>query len=445
MMPADAAVDAVGNRTRRFRRIPLRGGRARRWWAANWPRLRYPALIAGLMLGLWAIGLVLGVEFLPLGRGKWHHGPSLADHLLAWDGLWYLDIAQHGYMWNPAVGRLLQHYENPAFYPLYPLIERVIMDITGSSAAALIVLPGIVFGVASVFAFHRLVLRLLPERSARCATMVYAFWPASVYCMMGYPTGLISLFVIAAFGAYIEGRFWRAALWCGIGAAATPTMQFVAIGLCLDQGIRWLQRRAPVRDIPRLIGFGLLSISGLLAFIAYQAIALHDPLVFLKAQDAWGLPPPLPERLWRLIDPFWYSSKLHEAAWKWESIYRNWGGPGETLRMILRVFTNTEQWTLNIISLALGAIGILAAFRYVRVRALPLAGLLGLLGYLWFIATTDQNLASTPRLIYPALMLFAGLGVLLSRWRLAAFGVAGLLSVLTVLNAAFAAADYFLI
>jgi hypothetical protein len=438
MMP-DAALDAVDEPTRRLRGTPSR------WWVAYWSRLRLPALIAGLMLGLWAIGLFLGLEFLPIGLGKWRHGPGLADHLLAWDGLWYFDIARHGYVWNPAVGRLPRHFENPAFYPLYPLMERAMMDITGSAASALIVLPGIIFGVAAVFAFHRLALRLLPARGAKYATMFYALWPASVYCMMGYPTGLISLFVIGAFGAYIEGRFWRAALWCGIAAAATPTMQFIAFALCLDQGMGWLRRRAPAREIPRLIGFGLLSVSGLLAFVAYQAIVLHDPLVFLKAQDAWGLPPPLRERLWRLINPLWYLKELHQEAWKWESIYKNWGRPSLDMHEVLRVFVSTEQWTLNLISLTLAAIGVLAAFRYVRVRALPLAGLIGLIGYLWFIATTDQNLASTPRLIYPALMLFAGLGALLSRSRLAVFGVAGLLSLLTVLNAAFGVANYYFI
>ncbi len=425
---------------------------------------RFPFTVSLAMLALWAIGLALGASFLPLGRGKWHHGwvppdamihgvaahsaavhATLADHLLAWDGLWYFDIAKHGYVWNPALGVLPKHFENPAFYPLYPLIERVIMDITGSSAPWIILLPGIVFGVASVFAFHHLAMRVIPARRAQWATVLFAFWPASVYCMMGYPTGLINLFVIAALGAYIDGRFWRAALWCGIGAAAAPTVQFAAVGLCLDQGLRWLNQRAPLAEIPRLIGFGLLSISGLIAFILYQFITLHDPLVFLKAQNAWGIPPPVHERLARLVNPLWYWRNVQRALWALESLYRRWNSPSETLNAVYGTLESSEQWLLNALSLALAATGIFAAFRYIRWRALPLAALAGLLGYLWFITTTKQNITSAPRLIYPALVMFMGLAAVASRSRTMIFALAGLLSVLTVLNAAFAAANYFLI
>ena len=426
---------------------------------------RFPLGVSLAMLALWAIGIALGVAFLPLGKGKWHngwvppdsaahgaaahglsvHGRTLADHLLSWDGLWYLDIARHGYVWNPSLGVLLKHYENPAFYPLYPLIERVIIDITGSSTPWLILLPGIIFGVASVFAFHHLALRVIPGRRARWATLLFAFWPASVYCMMGYPVGLINLFVIAAFGAYIEGRLWRAALWCGIGAAAAPTVQFAAMGLCLDQGLRWLARRAPIRDIPRLIGFGIVSISGLIAFVLYQAVMLHDPFVFLKAQGAWGVPPPLRQHLLRLIDPLWYWKDVHKGLWAVESVHRRLSDPRETVNVILGTIERSEQRLLNGLTLVLAVAGVIAAFRYVRPLALPFAALAGVLGYLWFIATMDHNLISTPRLIYPALALFMGLAALAIRSRFVLYGLAGLLSVLTVLNAAFAASNYFLI
>jgi hypothetical protein len=421
---------------------------------------RFPFGISLAMLGLWAIGAALGAAFLPLGGGKWHHGPilhgvtgngatvhgaTLADHLLAWDGLWYFDIAKRGYVWNPILGVLPKHFENPAFYPLYPLIERAVMDITGSSAPWIILLPGIIFGVASVFAFHKLAMRVIPGKRAQWATALFAFWPASVYCMMGYPTGLINFFVVAALGAYLEGRFWRAALWCGIGAAAAPTVQFAAVGLCLDQGLLWLARRGPLRDIPRLIGFGILSISGLIVFILYQAVTLHDPFVFLKAQDAWGIPPPVRQRLVRLIDPLWYWRNVQRALWAIESLYKRWNSPGETIQAICGTLESSEQWLLNAFSLVLAAAGVLAAFRYIRARALPLAALAGLVGYLWFITTTKQNITSAPRLIYPALVLFMGLAVLAVRSRLAIAGLTGIFALLTVLNAAFAIANYFLI
>jgi hypothetical protein len=400
-------------------------GITRSWRSLNWRQWREPASATLIMLALWAVGIAFGVNFLP--PGYWNHGTTVAGHLLSWDGLWYQDIARHGYHWDPRLGILLKHYENIAFYPLHPVIERLIMAITQSRAPAVLVLPGIGFGIASIFTFHRLVRALLPPETARRATMLYAIWPASIFYAMGYPTGLINLCAIAALAAYVERRYWRAFLWCGIGTAAAPTIVFVAAGLCLDQGIRWLRARLPLRDIPRLVGFGIVSVSGMILFMLYQLYAFHDAFAFIKAQAAWGAAPPLDVRVVRLVDPSWYLHMLGHADWLHSHYQYN------------------EQLALNAFSLLVAAFGIAAAFRVIRPLALPLAGLAGLIGYLWFIVTTDQNIASTPRLLFPAVMLFAGLAALTARSRLAYAALFAALSVLTVLNATFAVTNYFLI
>ena len=430
------------------------------------PAWLVPAFAVSIMLALWLTGMVLGHVFLP--PGTFYHGKTLPAHLLSWDGIWYLNVARNGYLWNPLIGELPGRYQNIDFYPLYPIIEWVIMHIAHSRAPALILAPGILFGAASVFAFHRLALVLLTRDAAFRATMFYAVWPATIYFAMGYPTGLINLCAIASLGAYAEKRFWRAAFWAGLGTAAAPTMVFLAAGLCLGQGIDWLRGSRQPRDIPRLIGFGLLSVFGLIGFIAYQIFSFRDPFAFIQAQDAWGTPPPFNVRLARFVNPSWYlqapgnaAADLHHIvnllrSGEWRSggsragIWRssNWpmgGRAGGGAGWLWGRFNYAEQSLLNGISLLASIIGIAAAFRFVRPLALPLAGLIGLLGFLWFIATTDQNITAAPRLIFPALMLFAGLGVLAARYRIAFLGLFCIFSILTIVNAAFAAKGYFLI
>ncbi len=85
----------------------------------------------------------------------------------------------------------------------------------------------------------------------------------------------------------MTARF-RAALWCGVGSAIAPTMVFIAAALCLHGAFKWVTEKAKPREIPKFIAFGLLSVSGLLAFMVYMFFNFHDAFVFIKAQDAWG-------------------------------------------------------------------------------------------------------------------------------------------------------------
>jgi hypothetical protein len=185
----------------------------------------------------------------------------------------------------------LGHFQNVAFFPLYPLIESLIIKISGSFNPLLLIFPGLLFGLWSNVAFNRLATILLPGRTAFWATVFFIFWPASCFLLMGYQTGLINLCAIACLHNYIEGRRFRASLWCGLGTAAAPTMVFIALALCSHISFKWLKARMPVNEIPKMILFGLLSVSGLILFMVYLQFEFHDAFAFMKAQSAWGKTP----------------------------------------------------------------------------------------------------------------------------------------------------------
>ncbi|HET9147784.1 MAG TPA: mannosyltransferase family protein [Acetobacteraceae bacterium] len=362
---------------------------------------RKPAIFTGAMLAALGLGIMLGVFVLP--PGFWHHRNGLLPNLLAWDAGWYSTIATQGYQWDALAGGNIGHYQDVAFFPLYPLIERAAILLTGSRSIAVMILPGALSGIASVPVFFRLARRLMPESDAACATMLYALYPAASFFIMGYPTGLMNLLVMLALLDIMDGRRWRAALWCGIGTAGGPLLVFLSFVLCVDQGVAWLRARMPAREIPPLIGFGLLSVSGLLAYIAFQWIMLGHPLAFLSAQSAWGAAPKASIRLGRLISPPWYYQNIGAyAAGAYHALAR------------LRI-THSANYMIEIflgkISVLLALAGVIASFR-IRPLVVPFSGLGVLLGYVWFIDTI-QNATSAMRLLYPVLPIFLGLALLL--------------------------------
>lgn len=371
--------------------------------------------LAPILLGLCAVfilGIALGSILPP---GNFEYGPGLARHLLAADGVWYRDIAEHGYQWNPAVGTLQGRYQNVGFFPLYPLIERALMVLLGSRSWLATIAPGAIFGIWSIFAFDRLARRILPDdHAALRATALYAFWPAACFYFMGYPTGLINLCVIEAIAAYLDKNYTKASLWCGLGTAAAPTMVFVAAGLCFDRGCAWLRHDLAPRRIPSLIGFGLLSVWGLCLFMAYLDWRFGNPTVFVDAQQAWAPSESASVHVILMVLPVWYGIPAYQMVmlvWKIVS------GPSIGYHYTLELLNAVFQKNIDVLAVALGIFVLFRVRKSQPLQAVWLTGFAVLLGYLWFTATTALSFVSGIRLLFPLLMMFIGLGAVRFKFR----------------------------
>lgn len=251
-----------------------------------------PALAALLFLGVAALGVLVGYPVLPVGElGR---PPYLLDSLFHWDALDYLRVAQHGYQWNalrPTVG------SDIAFYPAYPLIEAALGHVFRSWAPALLTLPSVLFGIAAIFAFDRLALRLLAPRGATVATFGYALYPAACFTLNGYPTSLINLALVLMFAAVVDRRLWRFGCWASVATLAGPLAPVAALAVPLQfvtsaVGGRGRALGERVRSALSTSGTMLLAtclaFSGILGFVAYQAVTLGNPTAFISAQQAWG-------------------------------------------------------------------------------------------------------------------------------------------------------------
>ena len=85
--------------------------------------------------------------------------PSLATFLGDWfDGSWYWVVAEHGYPSVLPVDSTGAVGQNPwAFFPLYPGLVRVLMDLTGLGWTLLAPLTATVLGAAAMLLVHRAV------------------------------------------------------------------------------------------------------------------------------------------------------------------------------------------------------------------------------------------------------------------------------------------------
>jgi hypothetical protein len=274
-----------------------------------------------------------------------HPAYSALDYLTQpwnrWDTIWYLDIAQHGYV----------TYGSSAFLPLYPLLIRCLAPLLGGNAllAALAISTAATF--AALLALYHFTERLAPRAGAGgYAVLVAASMPLAFFLVSGYTEALFLALVLWAIVAALDGAWWRfAALGAlaaltrqqGVLLAVLPLASFVAArvrGAALGKG--WLR----------------LSAEDLVQLAAGATPALAYALWLVALRVFWQAPPP-----WQpLADARGWNLRL---AWPWSGILADaavFGGPKGPLSSLAQLAM-----------LDLSAIGIAVALLIVAARRFP--------------------------------------------------------------------------
>ncbi|MDE8348435.1 MAG: hypothetical protein POG74_02995 [Acidocella sp.] len=396
---------------------------------------RSPVLLGNLLVLLVApLGILLSTFW---ATGPHPHGSGIGGKFLNMDGSIYQNIALTGYR-SQLVGSAQDH--NIAFFPLYPLITHSLSLLLGNSGPWVFILPGLVFGLCSNDLFYRLAEQILPEASAAWATLFFALWPACCFIFMGYATGLANLCALLSLTHYISGRKLRAAVWCGVGTAAAPAMVFFAAGLCGDAGYEWLSDKRPLVRVPRLILFGLLSVSGLIGFMIYQLIKFHNPIAFIIMQQAWAQQPEnFSQHLMNFFNINWYFVVFVFVQHAVNGIqHRNFLVTADGRNSIDIAFQYMLGWLVFWASLAAIAI---AAHRFPQ-KPLVWTGACIWLGYLWFNVTGVGYFFNALRLVYPVVVVFLLLGSWSIKHRIFRYALLGLSMVLAVLEMSLVLAGY---
>lgn len=229
--------------------------------------------------------LVFGSAFaLHLTRApRGYFGPALFRPLFgpleAWDGIWYRLIALHGYLLVP--GR----QSDPAFFPLYPLLLKI-LGTTGMPIAVAGVLLSNVLFLGALFAFDALSAELFDRGRARRATLLLAVFPTTYVCSMIYPESLV-LLAYALTGLFAVRRRWGScAIAASVAALARPEGVLLTLPILGCLVAQWRSLEPEQRG--RGVGALLAAPAAALSFPLYLGWALHDPLAWNKAQTAWG-------------------------------------------------------------------------------------------------------------------------------------------------------------
>ncbi len=249
--------------------------------------------------------------------------PGYLDYTgLMWDATWYRQIAESGYPAHLPVGADGQVAQNAwAFFPLFPVLARLVMLVTGLGWATVAPLLALVLGGVAMLAVHRVIAHGAPRAVAArpglplATVALVSVFPTAVVLQVGYTESLALLLVAASLLAIVRRRYaWACAAVLALGftrAVALP----MAVVVVVHAWVRWSQARSrgerlARRDVASLVGLALAAgVSGI-AWPAICGVVTGVPDAYLQTQGAWrGVRDIAPFGAWGYVSHFWFGDR----------------------------------------------------------------------------------------------------------------------------------------
>lgn len=240
-----------------------------------------------------AIIVIAELAAVIIGQRAGSHVQESSHTLLAvwgrWDAVHYLDIATQGYQGT-----------DMAFFPLYPLLIRIVGALAGNHLIAGLLISNASFFFGLLF-LYKLLEREYDRAVARRAIFYVSIFPTSVYFTAVYSESLFFMLTVASF-YYMRSRSWWIAGIFGFFAALT---RVEGVLLVVPFLIEWwsAERRMGFRALVDLAAGALIPL-GLAIYMAYLWVLRADPLYFSHVQIHWN----------RHLAPPWMS--IGNAFWK---------------------------------------------------------------------------------------------------------------------------------
>ena len=192
-----------------------------------------------------------------------------------------------------------------AFFPFYPTFIRFVSGITRiSDVSAAFFISHAAFLGGLLFYFS-LVKSLLGRRSAIWSVTFLLLFPMSFYFAAVYSESLFFLLASVTLWAAMHKR------WLVVGVAGMLASYTRFFGIFLFPVVLWQWQTLPKRERNFADLFALLLMPvGLIAYMAYLAQTIGDPLMFFHAQPAFGANRTgstlvlLPQVVWRYMKIF---------------------------------------------------------------------------------------------------------------------------------------------
>ncbi len=208
-----------------------------------------------------------------------------------WDGQWYQAIAQGGYPATLPVDASGVVQQNAwAFYPLFPLLSRLFMDLSGQDFYVVGSSLSLVLGFIAAVAMGLLFRDRLGERAALVLVVLWASFPAAATLQVGYTEAMaMALLTLYLLALSRERWLWATALAVLIGLTR-PIAVPIAIVTVVALWVRWRRRsedpvgvREGVSALAALAGCG---VAGLLwPAIAWASTGRGD--AYTQTMSSW--------------------------------------------------------------------------------------------------------------------------------------------------------------
>jgi len=315
-----------------------------------------------------------------------HH--NFLHELANWDGLWYREVANHGYLDHPSNAQTTL-----GFLPLYPMaiwiVKPVFSVLTGHGAIWSATVAGALIstigGAVATYYVYRLATSWWDARIGRRAAVLFMVFPGSVVFTMVYSEGLLLPLAAACLFALERRRWLLAGILAGLATAVEPT-GLVLVGVCALSALLELRRRGwRPAVLRRVIVAPLLSLTGILGFGLFLWFWTGTPLASYQAQHhGWS----------EKTDPL---ALVHL-----------------TTKLASEVsFTHLNEPTINL-NLVVGLIGailllVMLVLMFFQRRQISIEAIVWTLG-ITFLAVTSEFVPPNPRLLitaFPAIMVVA--------------------------------------
>ncbi len=224
-----------------------------------------------------AIILIAELAAVIVGQRAGTHVQESRNVLLAvwghWDAVHYIDIATKGYQGL-----------DMAFFPLYPLLIRIVAAFAGSHVIAGLLISNVSFFFGLLF-LYKLLEREYDRSVARRAIFYVSIFPSAVFFSAVYTESLFFMLTVASFYYMRSHRWWLAG---AIGFLAALT-RVEGILLIVPFAMEWYvqYRSTPLRGISALVAGALVPL-GLSVYMGYLWVLRADPLYFSHVQIHWN-------------------------------------------------------------------------------------------------------------------------------------------------------------
>ncbi len=185
-----------------------------------------------------------------------------------WDGQWYQAIAEHGYPRTLPVDGTGLVRQNPwAFYPLFPLLSRVFMELSGQSFYVVGSSLSLVLGFVAAAAMAVLLRERIGERATLAVVVLWASFPAAAALQVGYSEATAMALLTLYLLALSRERWWWATTLAVLIGLARPIAAPLAVVTLVALWMRWRNRgERPIRvpegiaAVAALAGCGLAGL-----------------------------------------------------------------------------------------------------------------------------------------------------------------------------------------